>query len=37
MPLQIKVRAVAKSMVVDYESDSTGLKEWSHGDMKKLE
>ncbi|CEG49304.1 oxidoreductase htatip2-like protein [Plasmopara halstedii] len=34
---QIKVKAVAKGMVFDYESDLEGIKEWSHADLKKFE
>ncbi|RLN52094.1 hypothetical protein BBJ28_00003860 [Nothophytophthora sp. Chile5] len=34
---QISTHAVAKGMVADYESDATGLKEYSHADLKKFE
>ncbi|RLN37303.1 hypothetical protein BBJ28_00019188 [Nothophytophthora sp. Chile5] len=33
----ITTRAIAKGMVVDYESGAKGLKEWSNTDLKQLE
>ncbi|RLN88302.1 hypothetical protein BBJ28_00024158 [Nothophytophthora sp. Chile5] len=34
---QISTHAVAKGIVADYESGATGLKEYSHADLKKFE
>lgn len=34
---QITVHAVAKGMLADYESGVEGVKEWSHGELKKFE
>ncbi|KAI9916593.1 hypothetical protein PsorP6_018209 [Peronosclerospora sorghi] len=33
----ISVRAVAKGMVFDFESNGEGLKEWSHAELKRFE
>jgi hypothetical protein len=37
LSFQVKVRAVAKGMVVDFESGAEGLKEWNNADLKKFE
>lgn len=34
---QITTSAIAKGMVVDFESGGKGLKEWSNADLKKHE
>ncbi|KAG6945775.1 hypothetical protein JG688_00016389 [Phytophthora aleatoria] len=34
---QITMKAVAKGMISDYESDAEGLEEWSHADLKRIE
>lgn len=37
MHTQITTRAIAKSMLADFESGLPGLHEWSDGAMKKLQ